>query len=86
MTTRTTTNNRPTTISSQSFDCGLIRFQISIVNIALLELNIDVSEDISAAIITASIRPLAPAGIRSITSLGYAIFEHPLRLPHICSH
>jgi len=36
----------------------------TIVNIALLELKIDVKEDIKAAIITANIRPRAPGGIK----------------------
>jgi hypothetical protein len=33
-------------------------------------LKIEVSDDMSAAIITASMMPLAPVGIRSITSFG----------------
>jgi len=56
------------------------------VNNALLELKIEVNEDMSAAIITASIRPLAPIGIRSITNLGYAMLEQPLGLPQISIH
>jgi hypothetical protein len=49
-------------------------------------LNIDVNDDISDAIITASIKPLPPGGIKFITSLGYAIFEHPPSLPQIALH
>ena len=85
-TTKTTTNILPTIINSQSFDFGLILFQMSIVNIALLELKIEVKEDIKAAIITANMSPLAPGGISSITSLGYAILEQPLGLPQIDIH
>jgi hypothetical protein len=86
MTTKTITNTRPTIISSQSFAYGRTRFQMSIVNIVLLELNIDVSDDIRAAIITANIRPRAPLGINLMTSNGYAMFEHPDGLPHILLH
>lgn len=59
---------------------------MSIVNIALAELNIDVNEDINAAIITASIRPRAPSGINFIISRGYALFVHPLLLPQYAKH
>ena len=45
-TTNIITNTLPTIINSQSFDFGLIRFQISIVNMALAELKIEVKEDI----------------------------------------
>ena len=69
-TTSTRTNILPTIINSQSLDLGLIRFHMSIVNIALLELNMEVNDDISDAIITANIRPLPPGGIKFITSLG----------------
>lgn len=69
-TTKTNTKSLPTIISSQSLDFGLIRLQMSMVNMALLELNIDVNEDIKAAIITASISPLAPGGINSMTNFG----------------
>ena len=71
------TKRRPIIISSTSLALGLTRFQMSIVNMTLQELNTDVREDIKAAIITATIRPLAPGGIMSIISFGYAIFEHP---------
>jgi hypothetical protein len=59
---------------------------MSIVNMALLELKIEVNEDISAAIMTASIMPRAPVGIKSITSFGYAMFEQPDGVPHILRH
>jgi len=55
------TKTRPTTISSISFARGRIRFQRSIVNITEHELNTEVNDDIKAAIITATMRPLAPA-------------------------
>jgi hypothetical protein len=69
-TTSTTTKSLPTIMSSQSFDLGRILRQISIVKMALLELKIDVNEDMSAAIITANMMPLAPVGIKSMTSFG----------------
>lgn len=69
-TTKTNTKSLPTIISSQSLDFGLMRLQMSMVNMALLELNIDVNEDIKAAIITANINPLAPGGINSMTNFG----------------
>jgi hypothetical protein len=37
----------------------------------LVELNIDVTEDIKAAIITAIIKPRAPVGNNEITNFGY---------------
>ena len=55
------TKTRPTTISSISLARGRIRFQRSIVNITEHELNTEVNDDIKAAIITATMRPLAPA-------------------------
>ena len=63
MTTKNTTNTRPTTISSMSLALGLTRFHKSIVNITEQELKTLVSEDIKAAIITATMRPRAPAKI-----------------------
>lgn len=62
-------NSRPTTMSSQSFDFGLILRQISIVKMALLELKIEVKEDMSDAIITASIRPLNNQSIKIVLKL-----------------
>ena len=41
------------------------------------ELKIDVKEDISAAIMTASISPRSPAGIFSLTNIMNAIFVQP---------
>ncbi len=70
MTTKMTTNNLPTTMSSQSLALGLALFQMSIVNIVLLELKMDVSDDMRAAIITANIRPRAPFGMSLMTSSG----------------
>jgi hypothetical protein len=64
------TKTLPTIMSSQSFELGRILRQISMVKIALLELNIDVSEAMRAAIITANMIPRAPGGIRSITIVG----------------
>ena len=64
----------------------LTRFQMSIVKITLHELNTEVSEDIRAAIITATINPLNPLGITSIINFGYAIFEQPFSLPQIALH
>ena len=61
MTTKIRTNTRPTTINSISLARGLTRFHKSIVNITEHELNTEVREDINAAIITATIRPRAPA-------------------------
>ena len=58
--TRNMTNVLPTTKSSVSDGLVLIRVQISIVKIVEDELNIEVKEDISAAIITANINPRAP--------------------------
>lgn len=50
----------PTTMSSLSEARGRIRCHMSMVNRVLLLLNIEVREDMSAAIITAIIRPLIP--------------------------
>ena len=41
------------------------------------ELKIEVKEDMRAASITASIKPLNPSGIFSFTSLMKAMLEHP---------
>ena len=80
------TKTLPTIINSQSFARLRILLQISIVNIVLAELKIDVNEDISADIITASISPLAPSGIKSIINFGYAKFEQPFSLPQYFLH
>ena len=63
------TNYLPTTICSLGEAFFLILIQISIVNIVLLELNIDVNEDIRAANMTANIIPRAPDNIWNIRSL-----------------
>lgn len=52
----------PTTMSSLSDACRLMRSQMSIVKRVLLLLNIEVRDDMRAAIITAIIRPRIPAG------------------------
>lgn len=51
----------PTTMSSCSVACGLMRVQMSIVNKVLLLLKMEAREDMRAANITASIRPRKPA-------------------------
>ena len=58
--TKTSTKERPTTKSSLSDGRPLIRVQMSMVKMVEEELKMEVREDISAAIITASIIPLAP--------------------------
>lgn len=78
--TKTKTKIRPTIINSQSLAFGLARFQISIVNNVELELKIDVNDDMSAAIMTANIRPRAPTGNFLTTSFGYATFEQPFAI------
>ena len=60
ITTRTRTKERPTTNSSLSEGRPLILVHMSMVKMVEEELKIEVREDISAAIITASIIPLAP--------------------------
>lgn len=59
------TAHLPTTISSLLEAFFLISVQMSRVNMVLLELNTEVKEDIRAANITASIRPLKPEGKRA---------------------
>jgi hypothetical protein len=56
------------------------------VKIVEEELKIEVREDMRAANMTASIIPLAPVGINSVTSLTNAMLVQPLLLPHILSH
>ena len=56
------------------------------VKIVEEELKIEVNEDMRAANMTASIIPLAPVGISSVTSLTNAMLVHPLLLPQILSH
>ena len=58
-----------------------IRIQISMVNIVLLLLNMEVSEDMSADIMTASMSPRAPVGMSRITRVGYATFVQPTSDP-----
>lgn len=53
----------PTIMSSNSLALRLICVQISMANMVLLLLNIDVSDDISADNITANIIPRAPLEI-----------------------
>ena len=52
--------NLPTIMISNSEACFLILVQMSIANMVLLLLKMEVREDMSAAIITASIIPRAP--------------------------
>ena len=60
----------PTMSSSVSPALVRILLQISIVNIVELLLKMEVKDDMSAAIMTASMRPLAPVGIKFIISMG----------------
>ena len=60
----------------KSSDCdalGRARCQISIVNIVDDELNIEVNDDMRAAIMQAKISPRKPFGINRITINGYAM-------------
>merc|ERR1711962_1680023 len=59
---------------------------MSIVKIVEAELKTEVREDMRAAIITASINPLAPVGIRSRTNRMKAIFVQPDLDSQISSH
>lgn len=56
----------PTIICSLGEAFFLILSHMSIVNIVLLELNIEVSDDMSAANMTASIIPRAPASFKCV--------------------
>ena len=60
----------PTIMSSISLAFFLNCLQISMVKIVELLLKMDVSDDIKADIITASMRPRAPSGMSSMTSSG----------------
>ena len=51
---------------------------MSNVKMVELELNMELRDDISAAIMTASIMPLTPAGNSSLTSFTKAKFVQPL--------
>lgn len=66
-------NYLPTIIISNSEACFLILVQISMANIVLLLLKMEVREDMRAAIITASIIPRAPVdrGNRLSSSVGW---------------
>lgn len=66
-------NYLPTIIISNSEACFLILVQISMANIVLLLLKMEVREDMRAAIITASIIPRAPVdrGNRLSSSIGW---------------
>ena len=57
-------------MSSISLAFFLNCLQISMVKIVELLLKMDVSDDIKADIITASMRPRAPSGMSSMTSSG----------------
>ena len=59
---------------------------VTMVNKALLELKMEVSEDMRALIMVANMTPRAPIGMSSMTSLGNTILEQPLALPHIALH
>lgn len=76
----------PTISSSRCEARERKRCHISIVNMVDEELNIDVNEDIRAAIMQASIRPRKPLGISSITMRGYAMSAHDASLPQIALH
>ena len=69
MATNKMTKDRPTTRSSVSEGLLLNLVQTSMVKIVEELLNIEVSDDIRAAIITANMRPFRPDGISSSTSL-----------------
>ena len=84
--TKMTTKDRPTMRSSVSEGLLLNRVQTSIVKMVEDELNIEVREDMRAAIMTASMRPLRPEGIRSSTSLMYAMLVQPDSEPHFLRH
>ena len=71
----------PTTRGSHDFWFFLKRAHMSIVNSVLALLKTDVSDDIRADIITASMRPLAPSGSRFTTNLGYALSPQPYSFP-----
>ena len=77
--------NLPTMSSSMSDGLFLMRVQTSIVNMVELELNIEVSELIRAASITASISPVKPVTFNinsdsdvSITLIGTLSYENDL--------
>jgi len=59
-----------TIISSTSVASLRMRVQISIVKMVLLLLKIEVSDDMSADIMTANMSPRAPEGMRRMTSRG----------------
>ena len=64
------TSHLLTIIFSTSPARGLIRIQTSTVNMVLLLLKTDVSDDIRADIMTANMSPRAPDGISFITRYG----------------
>ena len=76
----------PTIISSTSPAFFLKRHQMSTVKMVLLLLNIDVSDDVIADSMTATISPRAPVGRRLSTRSGYAMFVHPAFEPQISMH
>ena len=61
--------NLPTIMISNSEACFLILVQMSIANMVLLLLKMEVREDMSAAIITASIIPRAPINTKRMEVL-----------------
>ncbi len=67
--------NLPTIMSSTSEAFFLILLQMSMVKSVLLELKMEVREEMRADIMTASIRPRRPSGMRRSTSVGNAMLE-----------
>ena len=86
MATRIITKDLPTRSNSVSEGFLLNLVQTSIVKIVEEELNIEVKEDMRAAIITANMRPFKPGGISSSTSLTYAMLVQPVWEPQILLH
>lgn len=56
------------------------------VKMVLLLLKTEDNDDMSAASMTASIKPLAPTGMRRITRVGYAMFVQPALESQTLSH
>ena len=76
----------PTSSSSTSEGFFLILVQMSMVKMVEAELKTEVREDMRAAIITASISPRSPVGMRSRTRRMKAMFVQPPFDSQICSH
>jgi len=66
---RTRFNNDKLIYTADIFTCGLSRSQTSTVNMVALLLNAEDKDDMTAAIITAIIRPTMPVGRMFNTSL-----------------